>query len=108
MWSSFVGFMLRRYPRALGLCVWSDGVRTIGKQVRKLYFDPSSRVDGLSRNDEGVRAALALCAQYSGEQAIAIGLSGLVAVRAGAVSKLVREAARLLDPWGDDARIELR
>src|SRR4051794_21817206 len=117
MWSSFVGFMLRRYPRVVGLC------EDVPKRLRFLSIhdrrrprhnrarcgsSTSTRLrgwEGLSRNDEGVRAALALCAQYRGEQTIAIGLGGLAAVRAGAVAKLVREAARLVDPWGEEARI---
>jgi len=47
-------------------------------------------------------------AAYRGERTIAIGFGGVRVVRAGAVTKLLHYAARLLEPWGTEARVELR
>ena len=77
-------------------------------QPAKLCFEAAARVHGLSRIDDGTRAAFALAAQYRGERTIAINLGGVTPVRPGPAARLVREAAWLLDPWGPEARVELR
>jgi HNH endonuclease len=62
----------------------------------------------LARSDAGAQAALALGAAYRGERTIAIGFGGVRVVRAAAVTKMLQYAARLLEPWGCEARLELR
>ena len=62
----------------------------------------------LTRTDGGVQAGLALVEAYRGEPAVVLGFGGVRRVREGAVSKLIRSAAWLLEPWGREGRIELR
>jgi hypothetical protein len=62
----------------------------------------------LARSDGGAQAALALAAAYTGERTIAIGFGGVRIVRAGAVARLLRYTARLIEPWGPEGRVELR
>lgn len=62
----------------------------------------------LTRATGGARAALALGAAYRGERLVVLGFAGVRAVRSGAVSRLLGSALRLLEPWGEEGRIELR
>jgi hypothetical protein len=62
----------------------------------------------MTRKGAGAQAALALAAAYRGERVVAIGFGGIRVVRDGAVSRLVRHALALLEPWADQGRLELR
>jgi len=62
----------------------------------------------LTRDGDGDHVALALSASYRGERVISIGFGELESVRQGPATRLVREACRLLQPWGREGRIELR
>jgi hypothetical protein len=62
----------------------------------------------LARDGDGDHAALALSASYRGERVISIGFGDLESVRQGPATRIVREAAWLLKPWGREGRIELR
>jgi HNH endonuclease len=73
-----------------------------------LRFEPAARVRRLARVDEGDHVALALSASYRGERVISISFGDLESVRQGPATRVVREAAWLLRPWGREGRIELR
>jgi hypothetical protein len=62
----------------------------------------------LTRANGGTRAACELAAAYGGERTIVLGFAGVRAVRRVALIKVFAEACRLLEPWGDDGRLELR
>ncbi len=74
----------------------------------KLRLELSELGLSLARSDAGNQAALAIGAAYGGERTIAIGFGGVRVVRPGAVTRMLRYAARLLEPWGCEARVELR
>jgi hypothetical protein len=82
--------------------------RPLPRAWRKLRLDLAALDVQLTRSDGGVQAAIALAARYGGEQTILLGFGDVRRVRGTALSKLLREAARLLEPWGADGRIELR
>jgi hypothetical protein len=77
-------------------------------QAAKLRVEIAELGLSLARSDGATQAALALGAAYAGERTITIGFGGVRVVRPGAVTKMVRYAARLLEPWGSEARVELR
>lgn len=62
----------------------------------------------LTRADGGSAAATALAVRHDGERTIVLGFGGIAAVRAAAVSRLLGQACRLLEPWAAEGRIELR
>jgi hypothetical protein len=62
----------------------------------------------LTRANGGTRAACELAAAYGGERTIVLGFAGVRSVRRVALIKVFAEACRLLEPWGDDGRLELR
>jgi len=62
----------------------------------------------LARTDGGSQVALTLASAYAGERTIAIGFGGVRVIREGAVTRLLRYTAQLLEPWGTAARVELR
>jgi hypothetical protein len=77
-------------------------------QSAKLRVEIADLGLSLARSDGATRAALALGAAYGGERTITIGFGGVRVVRPGTVTKMIRYAARLLEPWGAEARVELR
>jgi 5-methylcytosine-specific restriction endonuclease McrA len=62
----------------------------------------------LTRANGGTRAACELAAAYGGERTIVLGFAGVRAVRRVALTKLFAEACRLLEPWAEEGRLELR
>jgi hypothetical protein len=82
--------------------------RALSARPTRLHFAVAGGGASLTRVDDGCRAALALAAAYGGERALVLGFGGVARVRDGAAGKLLQEAARLLQPWGREGRIELR
>lgn len=82
--------------------------RALAFRPARLHFPVGNGGGSLTRVDDGCRAALALAAAYGGERALVLGFGGVARVRDGAAGKLLQEAARLLQPWGREGRIELR
>lgn len=82
--------------------------RALASRPARLHFPIGAIGGSLTRVDDGCRAALALAAAYGGERALVFGFGGVVRIRDGAAGKLLQEAARLLQPWGREGRIELR
>lgn len=62
----------------------------------------------LAREDDGERVARVLSGVYGGERVASIGFAHLESVRQAPAFRVVAQARDLLEPWGDDARIELR
>lgn len=74
----------------------------------KLRLELAALGVSLTRRNGGIRAALALSAAYGGERTIALGFGDVQHVKTGPLTKLLLEACRLVQPWGSEARIELR
>ncbi|HEY6015653.1 MAG TPA: HNH endonuclease [Gaiellaceae bacterium] len=82
--------------------------RPLSARREKLRLQLADVGAGLSRTEDGARAAFALAAAYRGEQSVVLSFGAVARVREGAVAKLLQEAAWLLQPWGREGRIELR
>lgn len=80
----------------------------VGTSKRTLRLDLAEHGIVLTRTSAGAAAAVTLAARYSGERTIAIGFGELRAVREGALSRLLAQAHRLLEPWSTVGRLELR
>src|SRR6478672_7293756 len=94
-----------RWPRQGRALLRRRSVRVQRERVRLDLLDLEV---AMTRSGGGARAALALAAAYRGERVVAIGFGGIRVVRDGAVSRLVRNALALLEPWAEQGRLELR
>jgi 5-methylcytosine-specific restriction endonuclease McrA len=79
-----------------------------GRRQASCWLELSEVGVRLTRADGGTAAATALAVRHDGERTIVLGFGAIAAVRAAAVSRLLGQACRLLEPWAGEGRIELR